>query len=94
MSFQIGIKDSENNITTVNVSETMSISTIKSLYKDKTGKSFSEEVMLFFKTKMLNDNDTVKQCKIKPNSILSLLSVESNKIIAASIYRIKYLFII
>ena len=44
--------------------------------------------MLFFKTKMIDDNQTVESCKIKPNSTLSLLNVEANSIIAALyIYR-------
>lgn len=83
MSFQIRIKDTENNITTVNVSKQMKISTVKSLFKDKTGTKFTNEYMLFFKTKMLDDEKTVETYKIKANSILTLLSVESNKIIAA-----------
>jgi hypothetical protein len=88
MSFQIRIKDAENNITTINVSKHMLISTVKNLYKEKTGTNFNNEYMLFFKTKMIDDNQTVESCKIKPNSTLSLLNVEANSIIAALyIYR-------
>ena len=69
----------------------MQISTIKNLYKKKTGKSFTDEYMLFYKTRMPNDNDTVEKCRTTANKCLYLLSVESNKIIAA--YNKNYLFI-
>lgn len=76
MSFPIRIKDCYYNITTVNVSKEMKISTVKSLFKEKTQNNFSDDPALFFKGQMLNDEKTVEDYKIKPGKILYILSLE------------------
>ena len=84
--FQIKIKDPKNKMTTVNVSNNMKIKEVIKLYNLKNSDNVNDANFLFFRTKRLDNNSTIKQCKIQPGATISLLNAQKNLIKGAKYF--------